>query len=62
VLDTSAGNVESDEGVRGIRNHIGVVLESTYAEIALEQGFLFYAHEFVPSLGLRWSFKDGWKE
>jgi hypothetical protein len=60
--DSTLGPVDGFVGLFGITHHVGLVLEFKEVEIALEQGFLFYDHGYVPSLGLRWSFKEDWKE
>lgn len=61
-LDTTAGREQGYVALLGMTHHIGVALEFKGTEIALEQGFLFYNHGYVPSLGMRVSLKDGWKE
>jgi hypothetical protein len=54
--------IEGYADLRGFKTHAGLVLEGRYGEIAVEQGWHFYEHGYFPSVGIRWSFKDAWKE
>lgn len=53
---------DGDVGIYGMKNHLGVVLEWKYVELAVEPGIVFYVHGMVPSLGGRITFKNGMKK
>jgi hypothetical protein len=62
LADTTDWRAEGYVNLWGTKHHVGLVLEFESLELVVEQGFLFYERGFVPSLGVRFSFKDGFKE
>ena len=67
IQDTSDSTaaVPSADGevlLYGIKNHLGMVVESKYVDLALEQGIAIYGHGTAPSFGLRITFKNGFKK
>ena len=62
MSDSTVPTAEGEVGIYGMKNHLGVVLEWKYAELAVEPGIVFYGHGVVPSFGMRLTFKNGMKK